>query len=362
MDKENKDIPNIFSLNNFIYTKERKDRFFIIDYNLKPTRNKDMIDNTGYNEKQDINKVKIENENKKRSYDHAFSNHSDKYQDVKRKKIMDPTSSINCEEETHSNNNKFQSLEEVFMNNDENSINNIEDIIKDNGDDNDNDYSNNSDDDDNDDDDNDDDDNDDDDITINKNYYYFNENNDNNKEMMEKISYIENYIDKKNSEISDKNDKIDHKDEFFIVLNSFNDSKPYNSIEKYFNLKNKGNSEMETQEENPKNMLKKCFEITNSVTKKLKKIIHVFNKNKIIFNFFLAWCFYEIGIIYLIFYVDEGKNEYLENAKYFRDLLLESSKAYLAVSPYLTKYNEMLQEAEDSVKNNTKKLIIKDIL
>ena len=87
----------------------------------------------------------------------------------------------------------------------------------------------------------------------------------------------------------------------------------------------------------------------------------IFEKNRLIFNFTLSWCFYEIGIIYLIFYVNERKNEYLKNAKYFRDLLIEASKAYLAVSPYLSKYNEMLQEAENSVKNNTKKLVIKDI-
>jgi len=356
MDKENNGILNIFSLKNFIYTKERKGSFYIIDYNLNPTKNKDIIENNKYN-KTDINNVNTENKNKKRSYDHAFSNNNnnDKHLNIKKNKIMDPTSSINCEEETHLNKNHFQNFQELFTKDKYKSFEyNIEDIIDDNSSDDDNNNNNN---------------NNDDDIIINKNYHYFNSdeilrkyiNNDDDRKIKDRITNINNYINNQTNEKNYKNDQIDYADELLIIMNPFDNSKLNNLIEKYFDMKNCNYSAIESYEENPVNMLKKCFEITDTITKKIKKIMPIFEKNRLIFNFTLSWCFYEIGIIYLIFYVDEGKNEYLKNAKYFRDLLIEASKAYLAVSPYLSKYNEMLQEAENSVKNNTKKLVIKDI-
>jgi len=344
LDKENKGFPNTFSLKNFIYIKEMKDKLFVVDYNLKPTNDKDIINNTEYNKKQDITNVNTENENLKRTYDHAFSNIKNKYQDIKKNKIMNTVSNSKCKE-TRLNNKRFQNLTEIFTANHYKSfIYNIEDIIEDYSADDDSSSNN-----------NDNSSNDGDDIIVNRMHHSFNKNddNDNDRDMKDRTSNI--------NEKSDINDQIDNTDEFSIVMNPFDNSKPNNLIEKYFDLKNYDYSVMESQEENLVNVLKKCFEITDTIKKKIKKIMPIFKKNKLIFNFTLSWCFYEIGIIYLIFYVDERKSEYLENAKYFRDLLIEASKAYLAVSPYLLKYNEMLQEAEDSVKNNTKKLVIKDI-
>jgi len=113
LDKENKGFPNTFSLKNFIYIKEMKDKLFVVDYNLKPTNDKDIINNTEYNKKQDITNVNTENENLKRTYDHAFSNIKNKYQDIKKNKIMNTVSNSKCKE-TRLNNKRFQNLTEIF--------------------------------------------------------------------------------------------------------------------------------------------------------------------------------------------------------------------------------------------------------
>ncbi|OUM64549.1 hypothetical protein PIROE2DRAFT_8621 [Piromyces sp. E2] len=55
------------------------------------------------------------------------------------------------------------------------------------------------------------------------------------------------------------------------------------------------------------------------------------------------------------------KEEYYEIAKFYENILREGSKYYIAVTPYSLKFREMMEEAVISVKNNSKKLTIKEI-
>jgi hypothetical protein len=79
------------------------------------------------------------------------------------------------------------------------------------------------------------------------------------------------------------------------------------------------------------------------------------------YHYILTWCFYQIGIIFLICYVNEGKKEDYEIAKFYEELLETSAEYYVAVAPYLSKYKEMVEEVEYSVENGIPKLSIRDI-
>ena len=347
---------------------------------MKPNKNKESLNNNEH-----------ENGNMKRFYDQTFLNSDHEDLNIKKNRTSNYISNNKYNNnEILSNNHKAQNLENILMQNSNEDLLNIQDFIEEdennnnisnneneennvnnddynnsnycyynneNFDKNDNNFEENN----NDNSDNDDDDYYSDDESNNNTNTNNNNNNNINNSIEEIIDYkdLKNYID--NFVYENNDNKSSHSDELLDnVWNPFDNSKPSNSIEQYFNLKDNKFSEMESMQENPMNMLNKCLLIANTTTKKVKKMMQTLNNKNMIFNFLLAWCFYEIGIIYMIFYVDEGENEYLENAIYYRNLLIEASKSYLSVSPYLSKYNEMLQEAEDSVKNNTKRLVIKD--
>ncbi|OUM64310.1 hypothetical protein PIROE2DRAFT_69261 [Piromyces sp. E2] len=314
-------------------TKERKTENIKIDYNLKLNKSKNGLNINDFNKSKNSNEKKEDTKILKRSHSQSFTKDTDDaLSNTKKRKII-TSLNLDSKNETRSSSNNLQNLKKILMKNKiGNKFINIKDIIREpkNKSNKDNDK-----------------DNEDEDEEIMNNDEVFNKNfNDfinNNK------SIYFNYHQKNHSYESLDN-----------VLNPLDNSKPNTLIEKYFDLKDNNLSEINSLQDNPINMLKKCLSIANTVTKKVKIMIQCLNQNKMIFNFLLSWCFYEIGVVYLIFYVDEGKYEYLENAKYYRDLLIQASKPYLASIPYLSNYNEMLQEAEASVKNNTKKLVIKD--
>jgi len=132
----------------------------------------------------------------------------------------------------------------------------------------------------------------------------------------------------------------------------------YDMIQRYIKLDEQ--DETKSIHNNSVSSLKECYSLSNAVHKKIKKLLQYLNNKNMIFNYLTVCCFYEIGIIYMIFYVNEGNEEDYQIAKYYEKLLDEYSKFYLAINPYLKNYHEMLKEAENSVQNNTKQLVIKD--
>eukprot|EP00833_Pecoramyces_ruminatium_P010687 jgi/Orpsp1_1/1184719/evm.model.c7180000090709.2 len=133
----------------------------------------------------------------------------------------------------------------------------------------------------------------------------------------------------------------------------------YDIIQKY--IKFDKQNEMQSIQNDSKFLLKECYNLSKIVHEKIKKLHRYLNKQNMIMNFFTTYCLYEIGIIYILFYVDEGNKDDYQIAKYYENLLEEHSKHYSAITPYLKNYRGMLKEAEDSVQNNIKQLIIKDI-
>ncbi|OUM64546.1 hypothetical protein PIROE2DRAFT_8618 [Piromyces sp. E2] len=101
----------------------------------------------------------------------------------------------------------------------------------------------------------------------------------------------------------------------------------------------------------------KCYSLANEITENIK----LYKKLKVIFDYTLSWYFYETGIIYIIFYVNEGEEKFYEIAKFYENILSEGSKYYIALTPYSSKFREMMEEAKISVQNNSKKLTIKDV-
>jgi len=146
---------------------------------------------------------------------------------------------------------------------------------------------------------------------------------------------------------------------FENILNPFNnlDETNKNDTHNHLNLINN-----ESMEDNSMNYLKKCYFIAKDITQKIKLLKSNLDKNNLIYNYILSWCFYEIGIIFIIFYVKEGKEEHYQMAKYYEEILTEGSKFFIAIIPYLSRFREMMEEAKISVQNNSKVLIIKDIL
>ncbi|ORX76862.1 hypothetical protein BCR32DRAFT_271021 [Anaeromyces robustus] len=132
----------------------------------------------------------------------------------------------------------------------------------------------------------------------------------------------------------------------------------------YFNFKNDNGFDLQQENENISSSmeaLNKCYDNAVIITEKVKYLEKIIKTNNMKFHYIFIWCFYQTGIIFLIWYVNLGKQEDYEIAKYYEKLLESTLNYYAAVAPYLHKYREMLQEAELSVKTGTRKLVIKDI-
>jgi len=106
--------------------------------------------------------------------------------------------------------------------------------------------------------------------------------------------------------------------------------------------------------------LNECYKIALSITEKVKLLKSIYDKIKIPYDYIISWCFYQIGIIFMIKYVNEGMEKDLKMVKFYENLLDIAEKIYSSVSPYITQYREMRHEAEIAVKNGTKELVIKD--
>ncbi|ORX47103.1 hypothetical protein BCR36DRAFT_413757 [Piromyces finnis] len=318
MDNKTKDVPDVFSLKNCIYIKDSKVKSLKIDYNLKYMNNKKNIySESDTSTSSDTDDTSIRKKSLKRTYDESFSDNDNKLITyLKRRKTV-------C------------SIFDGFLSD---NLINIKKYFKKNS---------------------------------NEDEVIDNKNKEEEKEDGEKFSdnngmdnqnvNVQNYIDKIILGLNENKNK--HSEEILEnVFRPFDNLKPIDLLYKYFNLNtNNTSSEKKPLQENSMDSLRKCYIIANYVTEKVKEYKQFLTKNNMIMSFILSWCCYEIGIIYLIVYVDEGKKEDLEKAKFYRDILVDSSKSYLAVSTYLSKYNEILKEAEMSVKNNLKKLVIRDV-
>jgi len=150
------------------------------------------------------------------------------------------------------------------------------------------------------------------------------------------------------------------------VLESSKLNEQYDNIDLFINTNydDTPNKE-EIEDNNTKNSMRnlnECYSIATNITTKIKILGSYLDPGNMTYNFVLTWSFYQIGIIFMIWYVNYGKEEDYKMIKYYENLLERSSKSYAAVMPYLSKFREMIQEAEISVKNGTRKLVIKDIL
>ena len=155
----------------------------------------------------------------------------------------------------------------------------------------------------------------------------------------------------------DKSSEIDKSNEIEDIFNDLIQEN-YDIIQRYIILDEQ--NKMKSILNDSKSLLRECYNLSKIVHEKIKKLNHYLSKQNMIMNFFTTYCLYEIGIIYILFYVNEGNKEDYQIAKYYEKLLDENSKLYLAIIPYLNNYREMLKEAEDSVQNNIKQLILKD--
>jgi len=130
---------------------------------------------------------------------------------------------------------------------------------------------------------------------------------------------------------------------------------------KQFNDEQKNSDDSYDSNINSMESLKVCKDIAIAVTKKIKILKSIISPHQMKYHYILTWCFYQIGIIFLICYVNEGKKEDYEIAKFYEELLETSAEYYVAVAPYLSKYKEMVEEVEYSVENGIPKLSIRDI-
>ncbi|ORX87584.1 hypothetical protein BCR32DRAFT_289236 [Anaeromyces robustus] len=355
-------IPEFFIYNNFLYIKFNKFKLAKIDYNLKNAYKNFEEDNQSSHSNSLVN----DNNNLKRTYNQTNSNDSNKDIDAKRYKILDSYFNKNENEKSESNNDVNQKFSDKLLNNIYNklsnntrSINNNEyekiydnqiylnhDLTNLNNDYNINDFNK---------------DNSFLDHHDNKldfsQFFILNDNDDNN-----------NYYISSDEDISSSNQFYEMENEHDNMEESNNDNifNPcndkihinYDIIQRYIKLDEE--SETESIQDNSVTLLKECYYLSKIVHKKIKKLLQYLNNKNMIMNYLTVCCFYEIGIIYMLFYVNEGNEEDYQTAKYYESLLDEYSKFYLAINPYLKNYREMLKEAENSVQNNTKQFVIKD--
>jgi len=116
-----------------------------------------------------------------------------------------------------------------------------------------------------------------------------------------------------------------------------------------------------SQNNNSTIALNECYRIALSTTEKIKLLKSFYNERKLPFDYVTSWCFYQIGIIFMMKYVNDKQKEDLEMIKFYEIQLNEAVKYYSSISPYLAQYREMQREAEMAVKNGTGKLVIKDV-
>ena len=321
-----------------------------------------------------------DNNNLKRTYDQTNSNYVNENDDVKRYKTLDSYLNIDENESSEKDSNdETQKFNDKLMNNIYNKLSYSSNSLTNNT------------------------------HTINNDEYesiydnqiFFNQSSPNNNysnlnELSEGKSFIDNKIDLSefikmmNNSYNSNNDKNDDNeisngddytsnqfnemengyvrtnefdevnDSYNNIFNPLNDTMQinYDIIKRYVELDEQ--NEVNLSQDNSMDLLKKCYYLSNIVHEKVKKLINYLNKKKMILNYFTVSCFYEIGIIYLLFYVNEGKEVDYLRAKYYENLLNEYSKFYIAITPYLINYREMLKDAEISVQNNIKQLVIKD--
>lgn len=152
------------------------------------------------------------------------------------------------------------------------------------------------------------------------------------------------------------------------VLNPLDENNEYdNLLTKYLNdqmLETQNASPTSQSSQNHDNTmtaLSECYRIALSTTKKIKLLKSFYDKSQIPYEYITSWCFYQIGIIFMMRYVKHKQKEDLEMIIFYENLLDESVKYHSSIAPYLSQYREMRREAEIAVKNGTRKLVIKDV-
>jgi len=347
-------IPEIFIYKNYLYIETNKYKLAKIDFNL----------NDSYKNLEEENQSSYYQNSKHTNYQ-SNSNYENENDNMEQYKALDTYLNMDENEKSESSNGISQKFNDQLLNNIYNKLSDSYNYTK-------NDTNN----------------------INNKNIYdnqiYFDQNlnslnnvdyniNDINKDK-DFFNFQDNELDLSHFFMMNKNDNskdnniISNEDEMEMenehehvnmndsseIENYFNNllQENYDIIQRYIRLDEQTN--IESIQNDSDSLLRECHNLSKIVHEKIKKLHHYINKQNMIMNFFTTYCFYEIGIVFMLFYVNEGNKEDYQIAKYYENLLEEHSKLYLAITPYLKNYREMLKEAENSVQNNIKQLIIKD--